>query len=151
MKRGAVSLFVLCFVLVFALSAMAASEMDLAKSTVEKAVAYAKANGKEKSLAEFNNPKGQFVKGDVYVFVWDMNATVIAHPMNPKIIGKNMLEVPDADGKLFRKEAVEVAKTRGSGWVDYKYKNPQTNKIENKTTYIKKEGDMIICCGAYKK
>ena len=30
---------------------------------------------------------------------------------------------------MFRKEIIEVAKKSGSGWVDYKYKNPQSNKI----------------------
>jgi cytochrome c len=43
-----------------------------------------------------------------------------------------------------------MAKAKGTGWVDYRYKNPQTGKIESKTTYLQKVGDMILCCGAYK-
>jgi signal transduction histidine kinase len=86
----------------------------------------------------------------MYVFAYDLTATVLAHPVNPKLIGKNLLDVPDAEGKLFRKEIVELAKTKGTGWVDYKYKNPQTNTIESKTTYFMKEGDIILCCGIYK-
>lgn len=35
-----------------------------------------------------------------------------------KIMGKNLFEVADTDDKLFRKEIVEVAKKKGSGWVD---------------------------------
>ena len=123
---------------------------DQAKGMVDEAVAFMQANGKEKILAELNNPKGKFVKGELYVFAYDLNATVIAQPFNPKLVGKNLMEVPDADGKLFRKEIVEVAKTKGVGWVDYKYKNPENNKIEHKTTYLKKVNDMIICCGTYK-
>lgn len=61
-----------------------------------------------------------------------------------------LLEVPDTDGKLFRKEIVEVAKNKGSGWVDYKYMNPETKKVEHKTTYILKVEDTIVCCGTYK-
>jgi hypothetical protein len=60
------------------------------------------------------------------------------------------MDVPDANGKFFRKDVVELAKTKGVGWVDYKYKNPATNKVENKTTYLRKAGDVIICCGTYK-
>lgn len=131
-------------------TAFAATEQEEAVALVEKAVALVKAQGKDKALAEISNPQGQFVKGELYVFVYDMTATVVAHPVNSKLIGKNLLEVPDADGKLFRKEIQELAKTKGTGWVDYKYKNPQTSKIESKTSYFKKEGDIILCCGVYK-
>ncbi len=128
-----------------------ASGKDDAKDLVEKAAAFVKANGKEKALAEFNNPNGKFVKGELYVFVYDMKATIIAHPVNPKLVGMNFLNVSDPDHKYFRKEIVEVAKTTGTGWVDYKYKNPKTNKMEQKTTYLKRVGDMIVCCGTYKE
>jgi len=131
-------------------SAFAANEMDEAKGLVEKAAGFYKANGKEKLLAEANNPKGQFVKGDVYVFLYDTKITVIAHPFNPALVGKNMLEVPDADGKYFRKDVAEQMKTKPAFWVDYKYKNPKSGKVEQKTTYVKKVDDILICAGAYK-
>jgi signal transduction histidine kinase len=117
---------------------------------VEKAATFFKSNGKEKALAEFSKSKGTFDKGDLYVFAYDMTATIVAHPKNAKLIGKNLFEVPDTDGKLFRKEIVEVAKSKGSGWVDYKYMNPETKKVEHKTTYVLRVEDAIICCGAYK-
>jgi cytochrome c len=131
-------------------SAFAGSEADDAKAMVEKASALIKAEGREKALAEIGNPQGQFVKGEMYVFAYDLTATMVAHPVNAKLVGKNLMDVPDAEGKLFRKEIVDLAKTKGSGWVDYKYKNPQTGKVESKTTYIQKEGDLVLCCGIYK-
>jgi len=66
---------------------------------------------------------------------------------NPKLIGKNLVGVPDADGKLFRKDIVEMAKAKGTGWVAYKYKNPKENKVEKKTTYLQKVGEVVLCCG----
>ncbi len=60
------------------------------------------------------------------------------------------MEKADSKGKLFRKEIIEKAKSEGSGWVDCFYLNPQTGKEEEKTTYLKKAGDMVICWGAYK-
>lgn len=148
MKRVLIAILMTLLSANFVLAAI--SPADQAKAMVEEAAAFYNANGKEKALLEFNNPKGRYVKGEIYVFAYDLNATVIAHPINPKLIGKNLLEIPDADGKVFRKEVVELAKAKGTGWVDYKYKNPSTNKIENKTTLIKKVGDTIICCGIYK-
>ena len=128
----------------------AATPAEEAKAMVEEAVTFVNAQGKEKALAEINNPKGKFVKGELYVFAYNLNAVVIAHPINPKLIGNDLTDVPDANGKMFRKEIIELARTKGLGWVDYKYKNPVTNKIENKTTYFKKAGDMIFGCGTYK-
>ncbi len=55
-----------------------------------------------------------------------------------------MLEIPDVDGKFFRKEGMELVKKSGAGWVDYKFKNPQSGKMEQKTTYLKKAGDIIV-------
>ena len=128
----------------------AGSNAEEAKEMVEKAATYYQENGKEKALKEFNRPRNQFVRGDLYVFAYDMNATIIAHPVNQKLVGINFMETPDVDGKLFRKEIVELAKSKGTGWVDYKYKNPTNGKVEQKTTYLKKTGDVVICCGAYK-
>jgi len=129
---------------------LAASPADQAKAMVEEAVAFFNANGKQKTLTEISTPKGKWVKGELYVFAYDLNGVVVAHPINPKLIGKNLIDVPDAAGKTFRKDIAEVAKTKGTGWVDYKYKNPSTNKIEDKSTFLMKAGDVIICCGTYK-
>lgn len=144
--------FVLSAIFVFCFSgfAFAAGTREEANMLVEKASSYYKAQGKETAFKEFNNPKGQFVKDDLYVFVYDVTATIIAHPHSPALIGKNLYDVTDFEKKYFRRDIVNIAKTKGSGWVDYTYKNPQTNKIENKTTYLLRVGDSIICCGAYK-
>lgn len=129
--------------------AFAAGTKEEAKTLVEKAAVYYKAHGKEKAFREFNS-KGQFVKDDLYVFVYDMTATIVAHPHSPALIGKNMYDMTDYDKKYFRRDIVNKAKSNGSGWVDYTYRNPQTKKIEQKTTYLLRTGDYIICCGAYK-
>lgn len=150
MKRYAgIVIAVLFFVGVVGLSYASASQAE-AKALAEKAAAFLKANGKDKTLAELSKGKGQFDKGETYVFAYDVTATVIAHPKNAKLIGKNLADVPDSDGKMFRKEIVELAKTKGSGWVDYKYLNPETKKVEPKTTYVLKVGDVILACGTYK-
>ncbi len=144
---------ILVAVLINLLSAsfvLAISPADQAKTMVDEAVAFFNATGKEKALAEISNPKGKWAKGELYVFAYDLNGVVVAHPINPKLIGKNLIDVPDAAGKTFRRNIAELAKTKGTGWVDYKYKNPSTNKIEDKSTFLRKVGNVIICCGTYK-
>ena len=150
MKKLLVVLGIGLFLVGLAPAAFASTSSDEAKAMVEKAATYYQANGREKALKEFNNPQGQFVKGELYVFAWDMDGTNIAHPINPKQVGVNVLDVPDVDGKYFRKEGMELVKKNGTAWVDYKFKNPKTNKVEQKTTYLKKVGDVVLGCGAYK-
>jgi cytochrome c len=149
MKRFFVSVMVVT-VMVASYGFALGSETDEAKGLVEKAMAYYQANGKDKALKEFNTPNNQFVKGELYVFVYDMTGTIVAHPINQKLVGMNVLETPDVDGKFFRKEIIALAKKSSTGWVDYKYKNAKSGKIEQKTTYLSKAGEIIICCGAYK-
>jgi len=126
-----------------------AGSMDDAKALAKRAVAFVKYQGKAKALAEISKPRGMFDKGELYVFAYDLNGVMLAHPKNPDLIGKSLIDVPDTEGNLFRKEIVEKAKAKGSGWVDYMYLNPETNQIEHKTTYFQRVGDIIICSGAY--
>jgi signal transduction histidine kinase len=136
--------------LLLAFGLAAAAPKDEAMGLVQDAAKFLKAEGKEKALQECNKPDGKWIKGEIYVFAYDFQGVIVAHPKNSKLVGKNMLEVPDVDGKLFRKDIVETAKTKGSGWVDYKYKNPESGKIEEKTTYLLKAGDVIFCAGIYR-
>lgn len=122
----------------------------VAVALVDKAANFYQANGKDKAFAEINKSEGQFVKGDLYVFVWSLDYVVLAHPKNAALIGKNLKAMKDTDGKAFVFEAVELAKSKGNGWMDYKYTNPTTKKIEPKSTYVKKVGDSVFACGIYK-
>jgi signal transduction histidine kinase len=119
-----------------------------AKALVEKAIAFYKANGKEKALAEFSKPKGQFTKGDLYIFAYNPKGTIIAHGGDPKLVGKDFTGVQDPDGKYFAREFIKIGPE--GGWVDYKWMNYVTKKVDAKTTYLKRIDDVIIGCGAYK-
>lgn len=145
-----ISLIVVAVLGLLASAVFASANKQDAVSLVEKAASYLKTNGKDKLLAEIGTKDGQFHKGELYVVVYDMNGIVLAHPVNAKLVGKDFVNVPDVDGKLFRKEFVEVAKTKGSGWVDYRYKNPVSNKIEAKTSYVLRVDDVFLMAGIYK-
>ncbi|MBA4418814.1 MAG: hypothetical protein C0392_13030, partial [Syntrophus sp. (in: bacteria)] len=95
-------------------------------------------NGKDKAIAEINNPRSQFVKGDLYVVLDTYDGTHLADGGNPKLVGRNMLEVKDANGKPLMKEMIEVSKTKGSGWVECSWTHPATEKIQKKSTYVKR-------------
>ncbi|MES2299237.1 MAG: cache domain-containing protein [Pseudomonadota bacterium] len=144
-------LFAFCaFGLTGAATAADKSTPDQATALVKKAVAFLKANGKEKALAEFNNPKGQFVNGDLYIFALEPSGVTVANGNNGKLVGKNVLEMKDQDGKPFIKTLLEIGNTKGSGWLDYRWNNPVSSKIEMKSTYVEKSDDLYVACGIYK-
>jgi len=121
-----------------------------AEALVKKAIAFYKANGKDKAFAEFSNLKGQFIDRDLYVFVYDMSGKVMAHGQNPRMVGKDLYDLADPDGKPFVKERIDIAKSKGNGWQNYKFSNPTTKKIEDKTAYIERVDDYVFGSGAYK-
>jgi len=122
-----------------------------AEAMVKKAVAEIKASGKDKAFAEINNKKGKFTDRDLYVFVYDMTGKCVAHGFNAKMIGKDLVDMKDPDGKFYVKERIEIAKTKGSGWQDYKFTNPVSKKVENKTAFVEKVDNFIVGSGVYKK
>jgi len=124
---------------------------DEAVAMVQQVIASLKANGREKTLADINNTSsGKFRDRDLYVTVNDLSGKNLAHGANPKMQGKDLIELKDADGKHFMRERIELAKTKGKGWQDYKFVNPVTKQIEPKSMYFEKYDDLIINCGIYK-
>jgi cytochrome c len=147
MKKVLASLVIVSFLASFA---FAGGTADEAKVLVEKAVSYIKSDGKDKAFSEFTNSKGKFINKDLYIFVVDFNGSTLAHGGNTNLVGKDMSELKDADGEFFIKKMISVAKSKGSGWVDYKWVNPVTKKIEPKSTYIQKNDTYFVGCGIYK-
>jgi signal transduction histidine kinase len=150
--RQSICLSALACTLVMSFTAQAETKATAADATamVKKGVAFIKANGKDKGYAEISNKDGQFVSNDLYLTVYGLDGTVRAHGANAKMVGKNLIDLKDIDGKEFVKERVELAKSKGTFWQDYKFTNPVTKKIEPKSMYCEKLEDMAVCGGIYK-
>lgn len=123
-----------------------------AEAMVKKAVAYIKANGPDKAYEEFTSGKS-FKDRDLYISVLDFTGKVMAHGVNPKLIGKDLFGLKDPDGVLLVQVAIDVAKTKGKGWTpDYKFMNPTTQKLQSKSMYVERVPgmDMYVAVGVYK-
>ncbi|WP_229257683.1 cache domain-containing protein [Duganella margarita] len=125
-----------------------ASRAD-AEAMVKKAVAHIKSGGDAKAYADFTAKAPQFIDRDLYIVVYRNDGTVLAHGSNPKMVGKNLMELKDIDGKAFVKERLDMAKSKNSFWQDYKFTNPETKKIEPKQMYCEKLSDTVVCGGIY--
>jgi len=124
-----------------------------AQALVKAAVAFAKANGKEALLRETNQGQGRFhtKHGDeTYIFIYDMSGVCQAIGFQSQMVGVNRWNLKDPDGKYFLQEMIQVAKAKGSGWVDYKYPHPITGKIEAKTSYVEYLDGWVLGCGVYR-
>jgi cytochrome c len=124
---------------------------DQAKALVEAGAAHLKAVGPDKAFADFNDPKGQWVQGDLYLFAFDRKGVYRATGFRPERTGQNAWEMTDPAGLKVVQEIVKKARRDGAATVDYLWKNPATGKLENKTSYVVQAGDYAVGAGFYHK
>jgi signal transduction histidine kinase len=122
---------------------------DEAIAMVNKAVAVIKSDGPDKAYAAFNDKK-TFVDRDLYVVVYGLDGKVLAHGANEKLIGQNLMEAKDPDGKMFVKERTDMARAQPEFWQDYKFADPLTKKVEPKQMYCQRLNETAVCAGIYK-
>ena len=120
---------------------------------VDEAAAYARAHDKTTAIAEFMKPSGAFVRGDLYIFAYDFEGTVLCLPMEPGKVGDDRWDMRDEQGVYYVREAVEIARTSGSGWVRYAYVNPSEGyQVQEKNSYVRKVGaTWLIGAGTYRQ
>lgn len=133
-----------------ALAADGGATAEQATAMVKKGIAFIKANGTEKGYAEITSKTSPFKHQDLYLVVYGLDGTVHAHGANEKMVGRNLIDLKDVDGKAFVKERVELGKTQVSFWQDYKFTNPESKKIEPKTMYCERLEQTVVCGGIYK-
>ncbi len=122
---------------------------------VDKAAALTESKGKT-AFPEFKKKGSEWLKGETYIFIADMNGTILMHPANPELETKSIIDLKDANGKAFMREFIETAKTKGSGYVDYMWPKPGEKSPSKKLSYVKRtimpDGEMVIVgAGAYIK
>ena len=123
---------------------------DEAVAMVKKAVAFVGQQGPEKAYEAFDKKGGEFTDRDLYVVVYGLNGHVLAHGANAKLIGKDLNDAQDVDGKYYVKERLALAAKQPNFWQDYKFVDPVTKKIEPKQMYCQPLTDTIVCGGVYK-
>jgi signal transduction histidine kinase len=119
---------------------------------VERGAALIKAKGKSEMMKRLNARDPAFARGALHVDLRDVKTGILlAHPYNPSMVGLDLTDVPDANGRKYRREIIELAAAKGKGWVDYQYKDPATGKVEQKTTYIQLVDGVVLEAGIYKR
>ena len=110
---------------------------DEAKAMVDAAVEHVKKVGPDQAFKDFTNKENKaWQKKDLYVFAYNSEGVNVAHGANDKLVGKNLIELKDPNGKPLIQELRDTAK-KGGGWVEYDWPHPQSKKIESKVSYTR--------------
>jgi signal transduction histidine kinase len=120
-----------------------------AKALVARAIESYKAEGKA-VFTKITAPSTEFRDRDLYVFVIGPDHKVVAHGLDAKRVGRDVTKFVDPDGKAYGKEFITKASESGS-WVDYKFRDPLTDKVLRKSSWIVLHDGYIFGSGIYKK
>ncbi|SEP79513.1 Cache domain-containing protein [Solimonas aquatica] len=145
----------IAFVLLSLLGGASVQAEDFATAKDAEAIvgkaAKALAADHEGTLKQVTGKDAKWVHGDLYVVVYDLSGKCLAHGQNEKQVGKDLIDLADADGKEFIKERMQLAQAKGKFWQDYKFTDPVTKKVLPKSAYCELAGKDVVCAGIYKR
>ena len=104
---------------------------------VNKAAVLIDKDGKA-AFTELRKKDSEWFHGDTYLFVYDLKANVLLNPAFPQREGTNVTGQKDANGKPLHDAMIQMAETKGSGWVDYVFPKPGQTTPSQKWAYVKK-------------
>ncbi len=102
------------------------------------------------TLKAINSLQGGFLQDDLYVFVVDLNTQrYVAHGTNLRLVNTDFSKIKDPDGKPVGEPILKLMAEQDQGEYKYRWKNPVTDKVENKHAYVRKAGHFMVAVGYY--
>ena len=123
-----------------------------AQAMVKRAIAFFDKVGARMAFNHFTyNPAPEFKKADLYIFVFTMveGGPLVAHGASPSLVGRDVVKMIDAEGLNIGKALLEKVTTEGT-WVDYKWRDPLTGKLLQKSSWVVRHKGYVFGCGIYK-
>ncbi len=119
-----------------------------AVAMIGRALAHYRSRGSA-AYADFNAAGGPFIDRDLYLFGIDDSGVYRVFGGQPAKIGTRMQDVPGIDGPALV-EKIRACIAGGGGWVEYDFRNPTTDSLQPKMSYVMRCGDIHLGCGVYK-
>ncbi|MGV8917354.1 MAG: cache domain-containing protein [Pseudomonas sp.] len=124
---------------------------EQAKALLDKASA-ALVKDEKGTINSINGLKGGFLEDDLYVFVVDLkDQRYVAHGTNLRLVKTDFSKVRDPEGQPVGEPILALINKQDEGEYDYHWRNPVTNKIENKHAYIRKVDHYLVAVGYYSR
>jgi cytochrome c len=117
-----------------------AGSPEAAKKLAERAAKVLAAVGRAAAFRQYRDPRGPFVRGDLYVFVVNRHGIIVENVGFPSVIGSGGFDLASRFGAVA---------ARGRGWIRYRWYNPCSRRMEQKMSYLVRVGDLIVGVGAY--
>lgn len=131
------------------------SKRDIVIGLVKASVAYfdevvnQKGFPVDEVFSTLSYPAGRFVMGDLYLYAVDFTGQMMANGDRPGLIGTNVLNIKDSEGKFVNQEIINKLKNSTDGiWVEYKSKNAVKRAYAEKVTDAGGK-QYFIACGYY--
>ena len=122
---------------------------EQARALRDKAVK-ALAKDEAGTLKAINSLQGGFLQDDLYVFVVDLSTgRYVAHGTNARLVNTDFAKVNDPDGRPVGEPILKLMAEQGQGEYKYRWKNPVTDRVENKHAYLRKAGHLMVAVGYY--
>lgn len=127
------------------------SSVYIVQELINSAIVYMKKSSFIELKERINNPTGVFVRGDLHLEMYAFDGTCVANGEQLALIGQNVIEAKDAEGKFIIRDIIDIAKTKGEGWYSYM----GTTGNEPGRVYVKKIVDpkdhtpYILTCSYY--
>jgi len=116
---------------------------------VQKAIALYESSGKDELLRQIADPQGQFIREKRYIFALDIDGKLLAHPFSKPLVGMNLLDLKDCDGKTFVRRMIATSRNRGYGFADYKWRSLDSKEEYQKTVFFERVDQIVLCGGIY--
>jgi len=118
---------------------------DAAIKLVSEAVEFFNEHSLDESLNRFSHTK-DFVRAELYIFVYDSSGVCVAHPHSPNLLWKRLYDMQDTFGRYPVRGMIDRAR-HGGGWVTYEWEDA------TKMSYVRraqKDGrEYILGAGFY--
>lgn len=147
-----VSVLVMTMFAGFLVNAAETATKDECVQKVDQVIQAVQQQGADVAIKQVNDVTGPYVWKDTYVYIMDLNGTIVAHGPQPKFIGKNLMGLKDPVTMqpwypaLF--ETIR-AKDDANGWFEYNWKKPDEEGVFKKICYYKRAGDLVVFAGVY--
>jgi TRAP-type uncharacterized transport system substrate-binding protein len=99
-----------------------------------------KTQGQEATFEAIRRKAKGFIDRDMYAYVIDLKGVVHANGAVPAVQGKNIYDFRDQNGDYLVRDEVEICKDPGHGWLDFRWLNPVTKVVEDKSAYLERLG-----------
>lgn len=114
--------------------------------------------GLDAAFTVVNSKDGGFAWSGSYLFIVDFQGKQLASAMFPQHNGQSIIGMKNKDGRMVIQEFIDVAKTKGEGWLEYLWPNPEEMKkpaeqriSSKKTTYVLRVPgqDLFVVAGVH--